>query len=82
MKKENEIRETIKKHIYIPAKPSLHGICETRIFQLRADVIPPAIKLLVIMVSVMGVVLLYPIFKYTIYTQISFEWTGEEFFLL
>jgi hypothetical protein len=27
---------------------------------------PPAIKLLVIMVNVMGVVLLYPIFKYTV----------------
>ena len=49
----------------IPAKPSLQGICDTRIFQLRAAM-TPATKLLVIMVSMMGWVLLYPIFKYTI----------------
>ena len=66
VKKQNNERalRTNKNKRNSPAYPSLQGICEIRIFQLR-DVTRVGDGLLVIMVSMTGWLLLYPMFRYT-----------------
>lgn len=60
-----DILKIITIHYEIPVKPSLHGICETLIFHVRVGVARAVTRLLVIIDSMIGVVLLYPTFKYT-----------------